>query len=121
MLQRTPPTGVLMAGKFELKRSKNDKFFFNLLASNGQIILTSEMYEAKASATNGIESVKKNAGDDARYDKLNSSKGEPYFVLKAANHQVIGNSQMYSSEATRDNGIASCKSHAPGAATDDQT
>jgi uncharacterized protein len=36
-----------MAGKFELKKSKNGKTFFNLLASNGQIILTSEMYEAK--------------------------------------------------------------------------
>ena len=47
-----------MAGKFELKKSKNGKFFFNLLASNGQIILSSEMYEAKASAVNGIESVK---------------------------------------------------------------
>ncbi len=108
-----------MAGKFELKRSKNDKFFFNLLAGNGQIILSSEMYEAKASATNGIESVKKNAVEDARFERLVSGKGEPYFVLKAANHQVIGTSQMYSSEATRDNGIASCKTNAPGAATDD--
>ena len=48
-----------MAGKFELKKSKNDKYFFSLLASNGQKILASEMYEAKASALNGIESVKK--------------------------------------------------------------
>ena len=48
-----------MAGKFELKKSKNDKFFFSLLAGNGQTILSSEMYEAKASAVNGIESVKK--------------------------------------------------------------
>jgi uncharacterized protein len=110
-----------MAGKFELKKSKNDKFFFNLLASNGQIILVSEMYEAKASAVNGIESVKKNAPIDARFEKLTSTKGDPYFVLKAGNHQVIGNSQMYSSEATRDNGIASCKNHAPDAAVVDQT
>lgn len=110
-----------MAGKFDLKKSKNDKFFFNLLSANGQIILTSEMYEAKASANNGIESVKKNAADDARYDRLVSTKGEPYFVLKAANHQVIGNSQMYSSESTRDNGIASCKSNAPDAAVNDLT
>ena len=46
-----------MAGKFELKKSKNDKYFFNLLAGNGQIILSSEMYESKASALNGIASV----------------------------------------------------------------
>ena len=54
-----------MAGKFELKKSKNDKFYFSLLAGHGQTILSSEMYEAKASAVNGIESVKKNAGDAA--------------------------------------------------------
>ena len=42
-----------------MAKSKNDKFFFNLLAGNGQIILSSEMYETKASALNGIESVKK--------------------------------------------------------------
>jgi uncharacterized protein len=110
-----------MAGKFELKKSKNDKFYFSLLASNGQVILQSEMYESKASAQNGIESVKKNAGDDARYERLTSTKGEPYFVLKAGNHQVIGQSQMYASEKARDGGIDSCKNNAPGAAVDDQT
>jgi len=110
-----------MAGKFELKKSKNNKYFFSLLASNGQTILGSEMYEAKASALNGIESVKSNAVDDSRYARLNGKDGSPYFTLKAGNGQVIGNSQMYSSEASRDNGIASCKTNAPGAATDDQT
>lgn len=48
-----------MAGKFELKKSKNDKYFFSLLAGNGQTILASEMYDTKASALAGIESVKK--------------------------------------------------------------
>ena len=110
-----------MAGKFELKKSKNDKYFFSLLAGNGQIILSSEMYESKPSAVNGIESVKKNSPDDARYDRLNGKDGSPYFTLTAGNHQVIGNSQMYSTASARDNGIASCKTNAPGAATDDQT
>ena len=109
-----------MAGKFEIKKSKNDKYFFSLLAGNGQAILSSEMYEAKASALNGIESVKKNAAVDGRYERLEGKDGAPYFVLKATNGQVIGNSQMYSSAASRDNGIESCKTNAPGAATDDQ-
>lgn len=110
-----------MAAKFELKKSKNDKFFFNLLATNGQIILSSEMYEAKASAVNGIESVKKNAVDDARYERLVGKDGSSYFTLKATNGQVIGQSQMYSSEKARDNGIDSVKTNAPVATTDDQT
>ena len=109
-----------MAGKFELKKSKNDKYFFNLLAGNGQIILSSEMYETKASALNGTESVKKNGGNAANYAKLTGKDGSPYFTLKAANHQVIGQSQMYSSEAARDSGIASCVASAPGAVVDDQ-
>jgi len=108
-----------MAGQFQLKKSKNGKFYFSLLAGNGQNILQSEMYESKASAQNGIESVKKNAADPARFEKLTSSKGEPYFVLKAGNHQVIGQSQMYASEKARDNGIESCASNAPGAKVED--
>lgn len=108
-----------MAGKFELKKSKNDKYFFSLLAGNGQKILASEMYETKASAVNGIESVKKNAPDDARYDRLVGKDGSPYFTLKAGNGQVIGASEMYSSTSARDSGIESCKTNAPGAATID--
>lgn len=50
-----------MAEKFELKKSKTGKFMFNLKASNGQVILTSQMYATKAAAQNGIASVKKNA------------------------------------------------------------
>lgn len=110
-----------MAGKFELKKSKNGKFFFNLLAGNGQIILTSEMYEAKASAVGGIESVKKNGSDKARYVTMTAKDGSPYFVLKAGNGQVIGQSQMYSGEAACAGGIESCMNNAPGAAVDDQT
>jgi uncharacterized protein len=110
-----------MAGKFELKKSKNEKYFFSLLASNGQKILASEMYEAKASALNGIESVKTNSVDDGRYARLNGKDGSPYFSLKAGNGQVIGVSQMYATDSSRDNGIASCKTNAPSAATDDLT
>ncbi len=57
--------------KFDLKKSKNDKFYFNLKATNGQIIGTSEMYETEAACKNGIESVKKNAPDALIEDKSN--------------------------------------------------
>jgi uncharacterized protein YegP (UPF0339 family) len=51
-----------MAAKFVLKKGSTGKFHFNLVAPNGQVIATSESYESKAAAQNGIESVKKNAG-----------------------------------------------------------
>lgn len=106
-----------MAGKFELKTANNGKFHFNLKAGNGQIILSSEMYESKASATNGIASVQKNAADDGRYDRKTSSNGKPYFSLKAGNGEVIGTSEMYESAAAMENGIESVKTNAPGAST----
>lgn len=52
-----------MAGTFELKTAKSGQFHFNLKAGNGQIIATSELYESKSAALNGIESVRKNAAD----------------------------------------------------------
>lgn len=110
-----------MAGKFELKTAKNGQFHFNLLASNGQTILQSEMYETKASALNGIASIQKNAADDARYERLVSKSDKPYFVIKAGNHQVIGQSQQYESVAARDNGIESVKKNAPEAQIIDTT
>ncbi|MEQ1605509.1 MAG: YegP family protein [Pyrinomonadaceae bacterium] len=106
-----------MAGKFELKVSANGKYHFNLKAGNGQIILSSEMYESKAAAENGIASIQKNGGDDARFERKESSNGKPYFNLKAANGQVIGKSEMYESVASMENGIESVKKNAPDATT----
>ena len=104
-----------MAGKFELKLAKNGQHMFNLKASNGQVILTSELYSSKAAAENGISSIKNNADKDERYERRENSAGEPYFILKAANHQEIGRSQYYSSTAAMENGIASVKKNAPDA------
>jgi uncharacterized protein YegP (UPF0339 family) len=50
-----------VAGKFELYKDKADKYRFRLKAGNGQVIAVSEAYESKASAENGIESVRTNA------------------------------------------------------------
>jgi uncharacterized protein len=104
-----------MASQFVLKQIDSGQFMFNLKASNGQIILTSQRYQAKASAQDGIESVRKHAADDAYFERKTSAADEPYFVLKAANGQIIGQSEMYSSTAALENGIASVKTNAPAA------
>jgi uncharacterized protein len=52
-----------MAGKFELKKGDSGKYHFNLVAGNGQVIATSQTYERKHTALDGIESVRKNAPD----------------------------------------------------------
>ncbi len=110
-----------MAGKFELYKDKAGEFRFRLKAGNGEIILASEGYKQKASAENGIESVRKNASLDERYERKETSSGKPMFNLKASNGQVIGTSESYSGETARDNGIESVKKNAPDAKLDDQT
>jgi len=110
-----------MAGKFVLKKSSNGQFYFHLQAGNGEIILRSEQYAAKAGAENGIQSVKTNAPLDERYERKTAKNGQPMFNLKAANHEIIGTSETYSSEEAREHGIASVKANAPGAPTDDQS
>jgi len=110
-----------MAGKFELYKDKAGEYRFRLKAGNGETILVSEGYKQKASATNGIESVRKNAPADERYERKETSSGKPMFNLKATNGQVIGTSESYSSASARDNGIESVKKNAPDAKLDDQT
>lgn len=109
-----------MAGKFEIYKDKAGEFRFRLKAGNGENILASEGYKDKAGVDNGVASVKKNAADKGRFEIKESTSGKPYFVLKAANHQVIGQSQMYESEASAHSGIESVMNNAPDASIDDQ-
>ena len=110
-----------MAGKFVIKKSSDGQFRFNLKAGNGEIILTSELYKAKGSALNGIESVRKNAPLDTRYERKEDKAGHPRFNLKAANGEIIGSSESYSSDTAREHGIESVKTNAPTASVDDET
>ena len=59
-----------MAGKFEIYKDKAGEFRFRLKAGNGQVILASECYKAKASCENGIESVRKNSQNDGRFERI---------------------------------------------------
>ena len=108
-------------GKFIISKRKNGEFQFTLLAGNNQVILSSEGYNALAGCSNGIESVRTNSKDDAKFDRKTSSNGKPYFNLKAANGQIIGTSEMYESTAGMENGIDSVKTNAPIATVDDQS
>ncbi|MCP5279608.1 MAG: YegP family protein [Thiobacillus sp.] len=100
-----------MAGYFELKTMANGNFMFVLKAGNHQVILTSQGYKEKRSAQAGIESVRKNGLEDGRYERKTASNGSPHFSLTATNGQIIGSSEMYSSTAAMENGIASCKAN----------
>ena len=107
--------------KFEIYKDKKGEFRFNLKAANGQTILSSQGYSSIVACENGIESVRTNSQDDNRYERLTAKNGSPYFNLKAANGQVIGNSEMYSGTSGMENGIASVKTNATDATVEDNS
>ncbi|WP_299251919.1 YegP family protein [uncultured Aquimarina sp.] len=102
---------------FELKNKEGSSYHFTLKAKNGQVILSSEVYNSKAAAVNGIASIQKNAVENGRYERKTAKDGKFFFNLKASNGQVIGSSQMYSSESGMENGINSVKENASEAET----
>jgi uncharacterized protein YegP (UPF0339 family) len=110
-----------MAAKYHLKKASDGQFLFNLHASNGDIVLTSERYKAKTSAVDGIESVRRNAQREGAFEIKIASNGKHYFVLNATNGQVVGQSQMYASKATADAGVAAVKRYAADAPISDDT
>lgn len=105
----------MASGYYQLKQGTSGKFSFALKAGNRETILGSQSYDSKSGAQGGIESVRKHGPDAKNYEKKSSSANQPYFVLKASNGQIIGTSEMYSSEAARDNGIASVQANSPSA------
>ena len=116
-------------GKFVI-RETNTGVKFDLKASNGQVIATSEVYTTDAACKNGIDSVRKNAPVAAVEDQTvegyateKNPKFEIYkdkadefrFRLKATNGQVIAVSEGYSSHANCVNGVESVKKNVPEA------
>lgn len=110
-----------MASKFVVKKDRGGQFMFNLVAGNGKVVLTSERYKTKASAMNGIKSVKKHARADKNFDRSKARNGGSCFVLKASNGEPIGRSQVYAGSSGCSGGISSVKRCAPGGAVEDLT
>ena len=108
-----------MPAKFQIKKARNGKFFFHLLAQNGEVILASQMYTSKATAKKGIASVQENAADSDHYEEKTNRAGEHYFVLKAKNQQVIGTSESYAGKTGMKNGMKSVSKNSPKAVVED--
>jgi len=85
-------------------------FRFNLHAQNGQTVLSSESYTTKAAAWNGAFAIQDAAALDGSFAIKTATDNRFYFTLTAENGQVVGVSQMYTTKAAAQNGIASVKS-----------
>ncbi|MBE5934108.1 MAG: DUF1508 domain-containing protein [Lachnospiraceae bacterium] len=113
-------------GKFVIKKT-NTGVKFDLKASNGQVIATSEVYNSMDACKNGIASVAKNAPaaavEDQTVDGFVTEKNPKFeiykdkadefrFRLKASNGQVIAQSEGYTTHANCVNGVESVKKNA---------
>jgi uncharacterized protein len=85
--------------RFQIFRGLDGQYYFHLRAGNGAIVLQSEGYTAKASATKGQASVLTNGSALKNFQVKDAADGQSYFVLVAGNNQVIGVSQTYASRA----------------------
>ncbi|NLA43939.1 YegP family protein [Candidatus Saccharibacteria bacterium] len=115
-------------GKFVIKATKTG-YVFNLKASNGEVILTSEVYSTAGSCKKGVESVRSNAAakvedqtletaqtlTNPKFEVYTDKAGEFRFRLKARNGETVGSSEAYKSKGACMNGIESVKKNAPGA------
>ncbi len=115
-------------GKFVVKTTATG-VKFDLKASNGQVIATSEVYTSEAACLNGIESVRKNSVADVedrtveaveekknpKFELYTDKAGEYRFRLKARNGEVIATSEGYKAKDSALNGIESVKKNAPEA------
>ena len=110
-----------MTGWFEFSKSSDEQFWFILKAANAETILTSERYTTKNSIETGIASVRSNCARDDMYVRMESKNAKHYFNLKAANHQIIGISQMYENAQSREKGIESVKTNGISQTVKDNT
>lgn len=100
---------------------------FDLRATNGQTIATSEVYRTRASCLRGIESVRKNAPvagtenhtleeyqsvPNPKFEMYQDKSGQYRFRLRARNGQIIATSEGYTTKASCENGIASVRKNA---------
>ena len=72
---------LVRPGRFELFRDQNKQYRFRLRASNGLVLLSSKGYRTRRSALTGIESVRKNSTDDARFQREQTTSGYCFDLL----------------------------------------
>ncbi|MGB1226907.1 MAG: YegP family protein [Poseidonibacter sp.] len=97
------------------KSEAKEPFSFIFVNAEGKTVVKSENYAQKASAKNGIESVKKNCQDDARYELKESSNGKFFFNIKSTNGQIVGTSALFANDEERAAAIAELKANSADA------
>lgn len=114
-------TNGVHAEMYDLLAAKSGEFYFNLLAKNGEIIGTSEMYATEANADRGAETVqgivaKVNreeaaATGGAKFEVFKGLDAKYYFHLRAGNGEIVLKSEAYTAKQSAKKGVASVRTN----------
>lgn len=110
-----------MGSKFELIKTTDGKFLFNLRSASGQVVFVSEPYENKSEALEVIETTRSNSLRVGAFVAKANAKGQPYFLLKGTDGREIGRSDFFSSKSAMEDIVESVKRSAPEATLNDLT
>jgi uncharacterized protein YegP (UPF0339 family) len=102
-------TAAQAKARVETFEGDDGKQYFHIVAKNGQVVLQSEGYESLAAAKNGARSAMENAQLAGAFELRDAKDGETYFVLKAANHEIVGTSEMYTTRGNAQKGADGMK------------
>lgn len=86
----------------------NGKFFFHVVAGNGEVMLASQAYGSRTSALNGVLSVLDNGVLASRYQVFTGADGQSYVRLRAANNQTIATTEGYTTPTSARRAVATC-------------
>ena len=89
---------------FETFQGLDGRYYFSLVAGNGQNVLRSQGYTRLSSAQTGVAAVLANGFDKRQFETKQAANGDWYFNLRAANNEIIGTSELYASKSNADRG-----------------
>ena len=89
----------------EIKQQNDNTYQFELKTSTGQLLLSSIPFPNEEVTKKKVEELHPLMSKQTSFERRTDHSGKFHFNLKDANGSVIGNSQLYSSEAGMENGI----------------
>lgn len=105
--------GTALTAIYEIYKDTEGQFRFWLISERGKLLLRSKAYRSKRACRNAVASARRNASALGRFERKTAKNGKAYFVLKSANHRLLGRSELYGSLESLDGAIESVRMSGP--------
>ena len=112
---------VKRVGRFILSGDTERGYRFRLKASNGRVLLVSEIHRDRRACLDAIASAIEHGSNPSNFVKMVARNGKCRYLLKSSNNQVIGRSQVFSSVHWLQSGIATVVRNVRTTSIDDHT